>query len=198
MPQGEIDLVNIEKDKSIWLYDMKEIFGKKLKNQPNPLDFKAEVRSKVEKWWKKEEKDTSMPMNLITRDLLPPWMSLYKHKVVLNPKTNSIPKKTLIKLSRQKWKEEKIIAFNQYCIKSKNQFNLLESNLDDVFEEIWIIDHPSDVLNNEDSRSNDGNDEDEGQAQREIQKVVQEEIIEKVQETSTKVIKKPTKKQGKV
>ena len=79
---------------------MKEIFGKKLKNQPNPLGFKDEVRPKLEKWLNREEQETHMLMALITRDLLPPWMRFYDRKMVFNPNIDFIPKKTLTKLRR--------------------------------------------------------------------------------------------------
>lgn len=53
-----------------------------------------------------------MPMYLITKYLLPPWMRFYEKNTIFNPKTNSISKKSLTKLRRLKWSEENIIALN--------------------------------------------------------------------------------------
>ena len=122
-----------------------------------------------------------MPMDLITKDLLPPWMSFYEHKVNFNAKIDSIPKKDLTELRINKWSKEKIKYLNQYHIESRNQFTSLERDLDDIFMEMWRIEHPSDVSENEDYGSGNNDDEKEEQAQEKIQKVAQEEFQEKVQ-----------------
>jgi len=113
-----------------------------------------------------------MPMSLITRDLLPPWMSFYEKKAIFNLKTNSISKKSLTELRRLKWSEEKIIAFNQYRIESRNRNTPLEYDLDDVFKYMWRLEHPSNTPIEEYPKSND---EEEEQEQSETQATGQEE-----------------------
>lgn len=85
---------------------------KKLRTQPNPLGFKAKAKPKLEQWRNMMENEAPMPTSLIARNLLPPWLSFYEHKVGFNPKTHSMLKKTIMKLRRQKWSEEKIATFN--------------------------------------------------------------------------------------
>lgn len=103
-----------------------------------------------------------MPMAIIMNELLPPWMSFYEHKIFFNPKIDSISKKALTKLRRRKWSKEKFFAFNQYQIEFKNQIATLKSNLDDVFEKMWRIKYFLDVSKDENPKSDDSNDEEEG------------------------------------
>jgi len=74
----------------------------------------VESRLELEKWRNSNREDKLVPMSLITKDLLPPWMSFYEKKARFDPKVDSILKKVLSTLRGLKWSEEKIIAFNQY------------------------------------------------------------------------------------
>jgi len=78
-----------------------------------------------------------MPRNLLTKELLPPWLSFYVKKANIDPKMDSISKKSLTTLRSQKWSEEKIAAFVQYRVEFRNKFAPLEFDLDDKFEEMW-------------------------------------------------------------
>lgn len=60
--------------------------------------------------------------------------------------------------------EDKISTFNQCLIESRNQFTPLESNLDDVFNEMWRIEHPTYILDDGNFGSDDDNNEGEEQS----------------------------------
>lgn len=139
-----------------------------------------------------------MLMSLINRDLLPPCMSFYEHNAIFNPMTHSFPKKILIELRRQKWMKDKILTFNQYKIEFENQFTPLESNMDDVFKEMWRIEHLADILDDGNFGSDDDVNEGENPCQREIRSGTPEGVVKEAQETTSKEVKKIPKKQRKV
>lgn len=96
-----------------------------------------------------------MPMALIIKYLLPPWMSFYEKKVNFDPKVDSISRNSLTTLRDQKWSEKKIAMFMQYKVKFKNQLTPLESKLDKKFKEMGRIEHPLDVSFDESPISHD-------------------------------------------
>lgn len=138
------------------LYDPEDIFGKRLRSQPNPLGFRAESRPELLSWRNPDQESKVIPTALITKDLLPPWFAFYTKKANFDPRTDSISKKSLKTLRDQGWSEEKIAAFTQYRVESRNRNTPLESDLDDKFEELWEVEHPADASADEGSEGSEG------------------------------------------
>lgn len=60
--------------------------------------------------------DKLVPMSLIAKYLLPPWLGFYMKKGRFDPKVDSISKKALSTLRGIQWSKEKIMTFTQYQI----------------------------------------------------------------------------------
>lgn len=129
--------LKLKKINQFLLYDSENIFGKRLRSQPNPSSFKVDSRPKLKQWRNLTSKDKVIPTTLIMKDLLPSWMSFYEKKANFDPKVDSISKKSLTTLRSEKWSEEKIATFVQYKVKFKNRHAPLEFDLDDNFKEMW-------------------------------------------------------------
>lgn len=124
-------------------------------------------------------------------------MSFYVKKVDFDPKVDSISKKSLTTLRSQKWSEENITMFVQYRVEFENKYGPLEFDLDDKFEEMWWIEHPSDVSSNDSLESFDRGEEQwwpkAAQAFGRIEQVAGE-----AREATSKTSQELVKKQGKV
>lgn len=124
-------------------------------------------------------------------------MSFYEKKENFDRNMDSISKKSLTTLRGQKWSEEKIAAFMQYQVESRNCFTPLESDLDDKFEEMWRIEHLLDVSTDDSLRSND---EREEQQQTKVAQTSgrTKQVGGEARETTLKTSQEVEKKQGKV
>lgn len=80
--------LKLKNNSQYWSYNMEGVFDARLRNQPNPSSFKAKSRSELKKWRNMDREDKLVPMSLITKDLLPPWLSFYEKKAGFDPKVD--------------------------------------------------------------------------------------------------------------
>ena len=90
--KGKLLGFKLKKINQYLLYDLKDIFDKKLRIQPNPPSFRAESKPKLQSWRNSKDESKVIPTYLVTKYLLPPWFSFYEKKANFDPNIFNLKK----------------------------------------------------------------------------------------------------------